>query len=1351
MSEKQPMEKLNKLLPSSPDEPPPLRSAPALQNKRPPTSPDGPPPPALQNKRPTTSPDGPPPLRSERSNQTNQTNQNNQNNNIENKVRSLTKTEQDHLLEEMMNIYLANNPMYRDDKKINEIEIRFGTNPNRNRQIKPISKIDYDNVVSHLYSTGFKTAYSEGQHMLRIYPQYIDPKTGNVKISNIRADIAGIDLVQEYCKTNSIQKILDMPSNSHNKLIFTQKTRPMNKDNTKTLPPIDYADFNFRISYQLENNYNPGSHIIQNMVRKWSDSKKIFRYINRVRFRHPDLPVIVDLSIVKGSKMNIQNKQPHKKGFPIPQYTIQEAGVFETQEYYEIEIEIDNKMVGVGTEFSTTKEIIIALKKSIRIILSGIQGTNYPISYEKQATVLNSYMKLIHGKEFVERFIKPADFVGPSSYTLQKENISQGMSDMGKITILKNYTVTDKADGERKLLYIAENGHIYMCNTNMSIIFTGTVTNEKTIFNTLIDGEHIKYDKKGNFINLYAAFDIYYINDKSVCEYAFVKTVPEIEADEGLDKEIETTKEFGKNQSKEIDNRFRLLLLKQVIGLLKPVSIINHAGSKSGEKDNVVNPCRFNIRCKEFYMDSPDITIFQCCSKILGNVADGVYEYITDGLIFTPASASVGSNKLGVRGPLKKMTWDLSFKWKPEESNTIDFLVSMKKDKTGKDELHNIFQENQNMQGKNSILQYKTIILRCGFDENKDGFLNPFQDMVEDKLPAVVEAADYYNNNSYKPMPFQPTNPSDPTACICNIILQTNGSGDLLMKTEENEYFDEDTIVEFRYDITREPGWRWIPLRVRYDKTAELRSGIKNYGNAYRVANSNWLSLHDPITEDMISTGNGIADTAIDEDKYYNGSNTETNTRSMRDFHNLYVKRKLITGVASRKDTLIDFAVGKAGDLSKWIHSKLSFVYGIDISKDNIHNNLNGACARFLSSRKKYGDNMPRALFVNGNSSLNIRGGDAFNLFTEKDKMVSRAVFGSGAKDRKALGEGVYKQYGVGQDGFNISSVQFALHYFFENITTFHQFIRNVAECTKLNGYFIGTCYDGSSVFRLLKSRNMGESIQYMKDERKIIEITKMYNETGFPDGEESLGYPINVYQESINQTIREYLVNFEFFTRIMENYGFALIPKTKAEHLGFPNSTGLFDELFYSLKNEVMRNPNIVNEYGTALNMSDAECHVSFLNRYFIFQKIRIVSTDAIGKTIEKYSVADIDDKAQNSDSDGDSEYMKLSAKMKDLGISKLGISKADNNAIDKSVVKINEEIGKLKKPFGRKLKAKKIVLENYSPVLDSPIIVLVDNPIVPVVQIAPIAPIVAVKTQKRKTFKLKPKDQREDELAKK
>ena len=57
-------------------------------------------------------------------------------------------------------------------------------------------------------------------------------------------------------------------------------------------------------------------------------------------------------------------------------------------------------------------------------------------------------------------------FIGPSSYTLQIENVVS-LPEEGKErettvpNIRDNYTVTDKADGDRKMLYIAENGYIY--------------------------------------------------------------------------------------------------------------------------------------------------------------------------------------------------------------------------------------------------------------------------------------------------------------------------------------------------------------------------------------------------------------------------------------------------------------------------------------------------------------------------------------------------------------------------------------------------------------------------------------------------------------------------------------------------------------------------------------------------------------------------------------------------------------------------------------------------------------------------------------------------------------------------
>lgn len=68
-------------------------------------------------------------------------------------------------LETMVEFYLADNPHIYNSRRVGELEIRFGTNPKTG---KPLSKIDYDNVVEHFYSAGFTTENVEGLSILRI-------------------------------------------------------------------------------------------------------------------------------------------------------------------------------------------------------------------------------------------------------------------------------------------------------------------------------------------------------------------------------------------------------------------------------------------------------------------------------------------------------------------------------------------------------------------------------------------------------------------------------------------------------------------------------------------------------------------------------------------------------------------------------------------------------------------------------------------------------------------------------------------------------------------------------------------------------------------------------------------------------------------------------------------------------------------------------------------------------------------------------------------------------------------------------------------------------------------------------
>ena len=1117
-----------------------------------------------------------------------------------------------------LELYLESTP--RIDRRSNELEIRFGTKSYGSH--RPISKIDYDNVVKQLLSFGFQTENKDGIQMLRIRPEYIDVRTGIVKTSNIRAEIMGINMVEEYCKYNDIQKLLDMPAYNPNTLKFTQKMSEKAKDGTY-LKPIDFEDMNFRVSYQVESDYQLRSPTIQTMIANWSKSKFEFRYMNRVRFSHPDYPIFADLSIVRSSK----TRHTEKGSVPIPEYTLQKANVFKNPEVYEIEFEVDNSRVGPGTPFNDAIVLMDAIRKCIRVVLSGIQGTNYPIPASEKEYVLESYMNLLYPDKKEEHetdddktdethkkhpYLKP--FIGPSSVTLQMENIIEGSM---VANIRSHYTVTDKADGDRALLFINETGLIYFIDKNMNVMFTGCKTDEKTCFRSILDGEHIKYNKTKQYINLYAAFDIYFINGKSVREKAFIP-------------ETETT-----------DKLFRLPLLNEFVARMKVKSIIPENNQlwkevqdkktgkivwmemKSGKVSKTEpaemknKTCRLKMKCKQFYATSEHQTIFNACSTIFSNIKDGQFEYNIDGLIFTPSNTGVGSSKPDDASDYFAGTWNLSFKWKPSEFNTVDFLVSVVKDrKTGKDKISHIYQDG----GK--IIQYKTLELRCGFDKTKHITMNPFNSILMDMIPKtnISEEDKKYN---YIPMPFQPSDPYDPDACYCNMELIPNGS-DMIMTVEETgEYFEEDMIVEFRYDKSKTKGWNWIPIRVRYDKTQKLRSGKKEYGNSYPVANSNWKSIHYPITEEMISSGLSIPERMMDEDVYYNKSNDESQTRAMRNFHNLFVKKMLITSVANREDILMDYAVGKAGDLQKWNHSKLSFVFGLDISRDNIHNEIDGACTRYLKERMK-NDTMPRALFAVGNSALNIRSTNAF--VGEKDKMICKAIFGNGPKDSSILGQGVYKQYGVGAEGFHISSCQFALHYFFENPITFHGFLRNLAECTRIQGYFIGTCYDGKTLFQRLKDTLEGDSISFLSEDRygnkkKICEITKKYSDTGFPDDETSIGYPVDVFQETINKTFREYLVNFQFLIRMMENYGFVLITTEEARQLGLPNNTGLFSELFAAMENELKQNPRRKSDYKDAMNMSTAEKSLSFINRYFVFKKTTSVKAAEIEKQFLKKS----------------------------------------------------------------------------------------------------------------------------------
>ena len=1110
-----------------------------------------------------------------------------------------------------------------------EFEIRFGT-----KKLKNINKVDFYNVIKSLLNYDFKLI-NENYHLKIINAS---------NLSNIRTQINGMPNIQSYCKLDNLSGILD-----ENNIKFLEKE--YFKTSSAQLFPLDFDDYNFRVCYQTEQNYSRNHSAIEELHNKWNSIKKIFRYIKRYEYRHPDLPFLVHCSIVKTSKSY--------NGRFIEQFNIKDSEVFTSLENFEIEIELNNELIVANQSFSSLEFLYTNLRKVIKYILIGLQETNYPITLNEMDYAMQQYLKLAKGPDYTTMMKQNVkDFIGPSSSTLQMVNIlpESEINDTNNSipNIRNNYTVTDKADGIRKLLYISPQGKLYFIPMTMNIQFTGCYIEKKEMFNTIIDGEHILHNKKGEYLNVFACFDIYYFNGQNVTGLPFIQLTIEEEKTEKTEK----TENFN----------YRLIILNSIIKTMELKSITN-------SKEIHI---KFNV--KKFY----GAHIFNGCARILNNIKQGLYEYNTDGLIFTPANTGVCSLKTGIAAPNYKITWNESFKWKPPEYNTIDFLIKFKKNELGVNYMGTLNNEGEDLTSYTQVKNYYTLILNVGFDEKKHGYINPYNDIINNNNKRNTKES---YTNSYRPARFYPTNPSDVNAGLCNIMGKLDESNNLKIYTLEGEEIEDNIIVEFAYNSTNPEFWRWEPLRIRYDKTSELRSGVKNFGNAYHVANSNWQSIHNPISESILMTGNGVT-VNNDDDVYYNKISKTSETQALRDFHNLYVKSMLIAKVSKSGYSLIDYAVGKGGDLPKWISANLNFVLGLDLSKDNIENRLDGVCARYLNYSQRYMV-IPKALFLHGNSGNNIKDGSAF--YDDKSKQIIKALFGEGTKNEVLLGKGVYNNYGVVKNGFNISSIQFALHYMFESEIILNEFIKNIKECTSLEGYFIGTCYDGSKIFNMLNSLNANESISIFKNEKKIWELTKKYDTKEFNDDESSLGYAINVYQETINKTFKEYLVNFKFLTRIMENNGFVLLTETEYKQLNLPGSIGNFEQLYNFMNNELKSNNYLLKKLGNSAQLSAEEKQISFLNNYFVFKKIRNVEYDPEELIVKKQDLIEkelqdelMDDFKKLDEEFEDQEKEKIDEKSKTLAAKYL----KETQDLEKQLEdKIEEQFDKTKSSTNLKL----------------------------------------------------------------
>ena len=313
----------------------------------------------------------------------------------------------------------------------------------------------------------------------------------------------------------------------------------------------------------------------------------------------------------------------------------------------------------------------------------------------------------------------------------------------------------------------------------------------------------------------------------------------------------------------------------------------------------------------------------------------------------------------------------------------------------------------------------------------------------------------------------------------------------------------------------------------------------------------------------------------------------ESTVIALRKFHN-WVKLILITeitglaktskGFKNSKVSLMDIAVGRGGDISKWNKAGISNVFGFDKNMDSIKSKVlenPGAEERLRS-------------FVGNKVNITFETGD-----------ITRQIDGFGIESK-------ITNYLRGNkiNGFDMVSCQFALHYFFIN----EQSIRNVFQIVDLylkpGGYFFGTTIDGKKL-REYMSDSTDSTFQ-----RTLFRIESFFKKRLKSPWGNRYSFKIfdnkssNNYFNSIPESM-EYLVDFEVLNKIAKE--FSLEP---VEYYLFEKYTTDTGKMNYSRNDNSI--PGIIpfkNIYDRTYSkngdtLSTEEKELSFLNSVFIFRK---------------------------------------------------------------------------------------------------------------------------------------------------
>jgi predicted NAD-dependent protein-ADP-ribosyltransferase YbiA (DUF1768 family) len=948
-------------------------------------------------------------------------------------------------------------------------------------------------------------------------------------------------------------------------IVVLQKRR----DFDKAADDVKLEDYDVKCKIREEITKDSTDPSVQKYLSKWAEQDKAFRLIRRWTFKSKGFQI--DMSIVRSTKRIIADG----KNVFIWQKLFRDQDLALEKPTYEVEIELHH-----DTDETKTPELALpTFIKGIGEVLRGIQKNTLLIRKSVKQAVLEGYKSLTKTSTFT--------FIGSSPATLELQNMIQQLQS-NTANIRTGYNVTDKADGLRVLAYCNGDGELFLIDMGMNVY--KTALKKEACKNTLLDGEWVTATKEGKATNALLLFDIYFgLKETNVASLPFYSPLEQTKTRYAALKEWENA-------------------------WTTPINILESARQKKEGAGGATKAllAYLSVSVKKFEFATPGTNEIFTKAKTILSYAENQF-YNTDGLIFTP-------NEKPLPEYLKKeggrISFPEQFKWKPAKDNSIDFLV-----KTVKKEDDPTQDEVVDGTHPETLAPVRYKIFRLLVRSPKDARWNDPRDTI------LYEKGIPKDTKSFSAVPFNPVDYPDEYASYCYVECKRDEMAEIdVSYTESNEPITNNSIVEMRYNRAAADGWRWIPMRIRSDKTENLLSRPTTKGtvkeglnlesslNADRTAQNTWNSIHNPITYGMITTGSDIPTKEEQEEElrllrdtneYYKhtvAKGRDPLLRGMLTFHNIYIKEQILLRSTLRAagKKVFDVSVGQGSDIHRWVSYNIAFALGTDKAAGGIKNRENGAYARYLQLlANPEGKTIPPMVFAIADSSKDIVSGAAANVDGKEtvDTNILRAVFSktepTGDTPPYVLQDTIKGQLANGAD---LVSCMFSLHYFFESKVVFEGFRNNLANCLKVGGYFVACYFDGEKVFDLLAKKEKGEFEEGRLKNEFLWRITKEYDADVLPADDTAFGMPIQVDFRTIGAAHTEYLVPFSLLVSEMKKIGCALItnPKELAA-MGLQASTQFFETSF-----------EMENKKGRKYTMEGPLQQFSFLNRWAIFRRYK-------------------------------------------------------------------------------------------------------------------------------------------------